>query len=345
VKVSHIRSRALPLTLAALLLVPGCNGTRGGGGNSPGSRRTQPSPEGVLLQHKFAKGQLLRYDMRFKMNSDGSERISETMRAVIYQHCLGPVKAGPDPRFFKLHIVRKEVERLRKGRDRQGRDVPPITAVRNLIPEISPNGGYDKGSNKYCFPVNVRGVFGYSKKTPYHRVGHDSLVYLLPVLPSGKVKRGDVWTVEVPVYAGADYFYPIGRYRRGNDFWLTFRGRVDNVYFRAGNQLAQLSWTVSGVFDTQAYPERFPAAFINRQRIIHEVRSSGRAVFNATKGVLVSKNGQATTTFTHRMLTTRRDRDGKVKGHKWDETVYRHIIHYDCKLMAEDEPDPAPRRR
>jgi hypothetical protein len=343
VKKARIRLLTTGLAAAVLLLAAGCPPPSNS--SHKGSGKTAATGDEFLLRHKFKADQLLRYDMKLKMNSDGDSRVSDTMRAVIYQHCLGPAAPGSDSKFYRLNITRREIERLRKERDRHGRDLPPVIATRTVEPEITPNYGYDKKRNKNFFPVSTRGMFGLSEKRPFHRVVYDSLVYLSPVLPPAKVRRGSTWSVDVPVYAGPDYIYPMGSYRRGNDFKLRIDGRVDRVYYRAGEAFANISWTSSGVFDTSAYGDRFPPNFHNRQRIIHEVKASGRAVFNVTRGVVEAKNGQATVTFTSRLLMTKKGRGGRITGHKWEETVNRHIIHYQCRLMSDKETDPRPRGR
>ncbi len=341
----YIRILTASMAVAVLAALLGCNGGSRGYGGSGDVGKGKATDEAALLRLKFPKDQLLRYDTKFKMNSDGKSKIKDTVRSVIYLHSLGPTDASPDPKFSKVNITRREVERKRTERNRDGRDLPPVVATRTSMPVITPNYNYDRSLNKNYFPVNARGMFGLSKQRPFHRVVYDSLVYLLPVMPPVKVSRGSTWTVEIPVYAGADYFYPAGGFRRGNDFKLGFSGQVEKVYYRAGEKYVAMRWSVNGTFDTQAYNDRFPARFHDRQRIIHEVRGSGRAIMNVTRGVLVSKNGQCTITFTSRILISRRDKDGRVKGHKWDEAIDRHIIHYECRLMSEKESDPQPRRR
>jgi len=345
VKREHIRIFAGFLAVAGLALVAGCNGGSRTGGNNGGGGEGTSTDEAVLLRLKFPKDQLLRYDTRFKMNSEGKSRIRDTVHSVIYMLSLGPADSSPDPKFSKVNIMRREVERKRTERNRDGRDLPPVIATRTSMPVITPNYNYDRARNKNFFPINGRGMFGLSRQRPFHRVVYDSLVYMLPVMPPAAVKRGSSWTVEIPVYAGADYFYPAGGFRRGNDFNLGFSGEVERIYYRAGAKFVAMRWTTSGVFDTQAFNDRFPARFHDRQRIIHEVKGSGRAIFNADRGVVVSKSGQYTVTFTSRILISRRDKEGRVKGHKWEESVDRHIIHYECRLMDEKESDPRPRRR
>lgn len=334
-----IRTILAAAGLLALVAAAGCNGP-----NPDPVDPRQPASEGVLLRHKFAEDQVLRYDMNFRLASSGTGSVTERLRAVIYQHCLGPVGNEAQAKFHRLAITRREVERLRKETDpRRGR-LAPVIATRTLAPDITPNFGYDRKRNRYYFPVNTRGMFGLSNKAPFHRVTYDSLVYLLPVLSPGKVRRGSSWSADIPVYAGPDYFYPAGGFRRGNDFKLSMTGRVNNIYVRGGQTLVDFSWTCSGVFDTQAYNERFPPRFHNRQRIIHEVKGSGRAVFNATRGVLVSKNGKATITFISRILISRK-RENKPPTFKWEETKDRHILHYDCRLLGDNERDPRPKGR
>jgi hypothetical protein len=345
VKRTYVRFLTGLLALAAVGLLSGCNGGSRSKGSGRKSGKGSDSDEAVLLRYKYPKDQMLRYDTSFKMRSDGKGRVNDTVRAVVYQRVLGPAASGVNSKFHKINIRRREVERKRTERDSNGRNLPVLTATRIATPVITPNHGYDRTLNKNFFPVNDRGMFGLSKERPFHRVAYDSLIYLLPVLPAGQVTRGSAWSADIPVYAGADYFYPAGGFRRGNDFSLSFSGRIDRLYYRAGESFAALSWTCSGTFDTQAFNNRFPARFHTRQRIIHEVRGSGRGVFNVTRGVMVSKSGQATVTFTSRILISRRDKSGKVAGHKWDESVDRHIIHYACRLMGEKESDPRPRRR
>ncbi len=342
---THIRFLTGLLALAAAGLLVGCNGGSRNSDSSGKSGKISNSDEAVVLRYKYPKDQMLRYDTSFKLRSDGKSRINDTVRAVIYQHVLGPAASGESPRFYKINISRREIERNRTERDRDGRNLPPVTATRTSMPAITPNYGYDRKLNKNFFPVNDRGMFGLEKERPFHRVAYDSLIYLLPVLPAAKVERGSVWSADIPVYAGADYFYAAGGFRRGNDFNLAFSGRIEGVYYRAGEAFATLSWTCSGTFDTQAFNNRFPAKFHSRQRIIHEVSGSGRGTFNITRGVMTSKSGQATVTFTSRVLISRRDKTGKVAGHKWEESVDRHIVHYACRLMGEKESDPRPRRR
>jgi hypothetical protein len=339
----NMRLPAALIAMAALLVTAGCNGGNRGGGGSP--EVPAKADESALLRFKYEKGQLLRYDTRFRMRSSGTNRIDDRVHSVIYVHCLGPAGPGEDPEFFKVNITRKEVERKRTARDSSGREMPPIIATRTSVPVITPNYGYDRRRNKNYFPINTRGMFGLSKKVPFHRVTYDSLVYLLPVLPPTEVRGGSTWTVEIPVYAGPDYIYPAGGYRRGNEFKLRFSGRIVRLYYRAGERCAVMSWTADGTFDTQAFSERFPPAFHNRQRLIHEVKASGEAVFNATRGALVSRNGQATVTFTSRVLLSKRDRSGKVAGHEWEEDANRTMIHYQSQLMEEKESDPRPRTR
>lgn len=340
-----MRKTALLATgLVTLAVALGCdpNQRRPRGPRGPVTPNT--AKEGVLLRYQFPKDQVLRYDTKFRVSSSGRSRVDERLRAVIYQHSLGPADGGPGAKFHKLAITRREIERLKKETDpRRGR-LPPVIATRTVVPDITPNVGFDRKLNRYYFPVNTRGMFGLSAKAPFHRVTYDSLIYLLPVLPPGKVRRGSSWSVDIPVYAGPDYFYPAGGFKRGNDFKLSMSGQVRSVYSRGSDTFANISWTCSGIFDTQAYNERFPPRFHDRQRIIHEVRGEGRAVFNVTRGMLVSTNGKATVTFTSRILMSRK-REGKPPTFKWEESKDRHIIHYDCRLLGEHEPDPRPKGR
>ena len=333
----------------ALLIASGCSptgtSTEGYGQSTTGSgpRKSAANDEEFLLRYSFSKDQLRRYFMDFRMNSSGDVRIEDHMRAVIYETCLGVEDSSESSKFYRINIVRREIQRLRKKRDKEGRELPPLIATRTTKPDITPNFGFDPKENKNFFPVDTRGIFGISKKSPFHRVIYDSLVYLLPVLPSAKVKPGSVWSIDIPVYAGPDYFYPTENFRMGNDFYLSMIGRIDRVYYRGQEAFAEMSWDANGIFDTQAVPDRFPGQFHNRQRIIHEVRATGSALFNITRGVMVNKEGQSTATFTNRFLVTERGRDNRITGNKWEEAVNRHIIHYKCQLLADDEPDPRPK--
>ena len=282
--------------------------------------------------------------MKFTLTSrsDGPARVDEKLRAVIKQLCLGPVEKAPG--CYKLSIVRREVERLKKEVDSKGRKQPPVIAVRTVIPDVTDNYGYDGKLNRYCFPCNQRGEFGL-RKPPFHRVTYDSLVYLLPVLPAGKVRKGSAWSVDIPVYAGPAYFHPLGDgYKRGNQFKLSMAGRVESLYQRGGETFARLSWKCKGTFDTHLFNERFPPAYHNTRRIIHDVEGYGRALFNVTRGVVVTKSGQATATFT-RQYRTVRVREKKGTDYKWDKSVDRHVIHYECRLLGEGEPDPQTSRK
>jgi hypothetical protein len=338
----------ISISLAALFLAGGCSptstSTAGYGLNTTGTGpiKAPDNQEQFLLRYSFSKDQLRRYFMDFRMNSTGAGRIEDHMQAVIYQTCLGGSGEGPSSKFYRLNIVRREIQRTRKERDKTGRNLPPLIATRTDEPDITPNYGYDNKYNKNFFPVDSRGIFGISKERPFHRVVYDSLVYLLPVLPPAKVRTGSVWSIDIPVYAGPDYFYPTEQYRRGNDFKLSMNGRIDRIYYRGEEAFAEISWEASGTFDTQAFPDRFPNSFHNHQRIIHEVRSTGNALFNVTKGVLVRQNGQSTITLTSRYLITERDRNNRITGHDWDEAINRHILHYKCQLLGDDEPDPRP---
>ena len=337
--------RKTALLAAGLMILAaaiGCDGNRPHPRGPRGPVTHNTAKDGVLLRYQFPTDQVLRYDTKFRMSSSGRSRVDERLRAVIYQHSLGPADGGPGSKFHKLAITRREIQRNKNETDSRRGKLPPVIATRTVVPDITPNVGYDRKRNRYYFPVNTRGMFGLSNEAPYHRVIYDSLIYLLPVLPPGKVRRGSSWSVDIPVYAGADYFYPAGKFRRGNDFNLTMNGRVRSIYSRGGDTFADISWTCAGIFDTQAYNERFPPRFHNRQRIIHEVQGEGRAVFNVTRGVLVSRNGKATITFTSRILMSRK-REGKPPTFKWEESKDRHILHYDCRLLGEREQDPRPK--
>jgi len=332
---------------AALLLVAaGCNGS-GPGGRTGGTNviKAPPVDETVLLRYKFVKDRMLRYDFHFKLNSQGDGSVNEKLRAVVKQLCLGPVGEGPGARFYKLNILRRGIDRVKKERDRKGRNQPPITVARTVEPDITPNYGYDAKLNKNYFPCNDRGVFGLSAKAPYHRVVYDSLTYLLPVLPAGKVRRGSTWTADIPVYAGADYFYASGGFRRGNDFKLRMTGRVVRIWRKEGQVLAQLAWTCTGGFGTQAEHEDWPESFHRVRRIMHDVQASGRAVFNVTYGLITQKSGQATITFSLHSLISRVRRGGGRPESRWEKSVIRHVVHYKSRLMAEGEAEPLPSRR
>ncbi len=330
--------------LLALAVALGCDGSTHRSPGNGGKVTHNTAKDGVLLRYQFPADQVLRYDTKLRVSSSGRSRVDERLRAVIYQHSLGPADSGRKAKFHKLGITRREIERNKNETDPRRGKLPPVIATRTVEPDITPNVGYDRKRNRYYFPVNTRGMFGLSSKAPFHRVTYDSLIYLLPVLPPGKVRRGSTWSVDMPVYAGPDYFYPAGGFRRGNDFTLSMNGRVRSLYSRGGDTFADISWTCSGIFDTQTYNERFPPRFHNRQRIIHAVKGEGRAVFNVTRGMLVSRNGKATVTFTSRILMSRK-REGKPPTFKWEESKDRHILHYDCRLLGEKEQDPRPKGR
>jgi hypothetical protein len=326
------------------LAVAGCDGGGSARGPDGGGRTVQPVPEdGVVVRYKFAKDQLVRYELEFRANSEGTGTVSDTVRSAVYQTCLGPTAESPS--FQKLNIVRREIERLKKESDAKGRDLPVVTATRAVEPDISPNYGYDKANSRSYYPFDERGILGRTAENPYHRVWYDSLVYMLPVLPPGKVLAGRTWAISIPVYVGADYFYPMGGYLRGNEFELSFSGKVDRVHQRGGETLVQLSWTCAGAFDTQASPDRFPPAFHTRQRIIHEVKGSGQGLFSVDRGLMLSKSGQVTITLTTRMLITKRKDDGSVADHNWEETVERHVTNFRCRTLGDREPDPRPASR
>jgi hypothetical protein len=327
---------------AALAAGLGCNGGGGPGGDLPGVVDLAPGSEGLLLRFKYEPDRVLRYDVDFRARTDGLGEMDDAVRAVVYYHCLGTVDTEKGAGFHKVNITRRELTRNKKEVDAKGRRVPPVTAVRTSEPDITENYAYDAKRNKNYFPIDERGVFGLSAKRPFHRVWYDSVIYLLPVLPPGKVRAGSTWTQDLPVYTSAGYIPPAGEYRRGNDFKLTFRGRVDRVYERSDQAIAQISWSCSGTFDTQAYYERFPPNFHNRQRLIHEVAGKGQAVFNVTHGVIASQSGQLTVSIIHRMLVSKRNRDGQVVEDRWEEDINRHMLHYKCRLLPEGEPDPRP---
>jgi hypothetical protein len=298
-----------------------------------------PPGEGVLLRLKFAENQVLRYDTKFKVSSEGFEKTSSTdsVRAVVYKHCLGPDRKHPG--FWKTNIQRREVSRLKKAVTRHGERLPPINVPRTIEPNVSGTCPYDPKTNKHYYPVTDRNMFGTSKRYPYHWLWYDSALYLLPVLPPGNVVKGTSWSMEIPVFTSAGYIGRLGQYRRGNDFVLTFRGNVDKVYRRGDQVLAEFRWKISGAFDTMAYHERFPKAYHDRNRLIHKVAGEGRAIFNVTRGVLVSQNGQVGITITERVKITER-KDGKIASHKWHESINRHIMHYQSRLLSDREPDP-----
>jgi hypothetical protein len=340
-------ARLIMASWVAVALSLGCNGTGGSSRPGPTGRVTDvdPSDEGVLLRYSWTKDRLLRYDTNFRLNSQGDGRVDEKMRAVIYEHCLGAADDEPNPKFQKISLMRREIERNRTERSPEGQDLPPVNAVRTREPDVSLSPGYDSQANKYYFPINDRGMFGLRADRPFHRLVYDSIVYLLPVLPPARIRRGGTWSSEIPVYAGADYFYPAGGFRRGNEFNLRMDGRVERIYRQNDRTYAQLSWTCAGVFDSALAGDRYPAGFHNRQRIIHEVKGSGRGLFDLDAGTMVSKSGQATITFTARILITQRGRDDKPATHKWEESVDRHVIGFEQRLLADDEPDPRPKAR
>jgi hypothetical protein len=341
----HARFLAGALAAAALAAAAGCDGTvKTPAGDGGGVRTAAELPEdGVLVRYKFEKDRLQRYELEFRAVSEGDGEIHDTVRSAIYQLCLGP--AEDSPAFQKLNIVRREVERLKKETDRQGRKLPAVTAARTVEPDLSGNHGYDRERNKGYYPFDDRGVLGRNAENPWHRVWYDSLVYLLPVLPPGKVRPGAVWSTEIPVYAGAEYFYAMGGYRRGNDFNLSVTGKVERIYRQGGELVAQLSWNCAGTFDTDGFRERFPPAFHQRLRHIHDVRGSGQGVFSLDRGVMLSKSGQATITMTTRVLVTRPGDEGKPGDQKWEESVERHVTNFRCRLLSDREPDPKPAAR
>ena len=337
----HVLGRLVAAAAAAVLILPGGCTPTSGGNLPPGPVKPLPPGQGVLLRYKLAKDQVLRYDTTFKVSSEGFEKTSSTdsVRAVIYKHCLGPDRKHPG--FWKLNIQRREVSRLKKAVDRHGTRLPPITVPRTVSPSVSGTCPYDPETNRNYYPVTDRGMFGSSKKYPYHWLWYDSALYLLPVLPPGNVVKGTNWTLQIPVFTSGGYIARLGQFRRGNDFLLNFSGSVNKVYSRGDRILAEISWSVSGTFDTMAYHERFPRAYHDRNRLIHKVTGNGRAVFNATDGVLLSQNGQVAITIAERVKITER-KDGKIVGHNWHESVNRHIMHYRSRMLSDGEPDPKP---
>jgi hypothetical protein len=329
--------RFLGAAAALALVFPGC---RPGDGLPKGGAgplvRARPD-QAVLLRYQFAKDQLLRYELSFKLRSDGETVVDERLRAVIYQLCLGPLpNEGGSGEFYKLNIVRHEIERVKKGRTATGKEDPTVNLVRNVEPDISPNYSYDRELNRNFFPCDARGNFGWTPRAKFHRVAYDSLVYLLPVLPAGPVAAGATWGAEIPVYVGPDYYYGQEGYRGGNDFPLKFAGRVEQVWARGPERYVQLSWTVEGAFDTHQYADRFPLDFHGRRRLVQEVRGSGRATLDVERGVLTAKSGQATVIFTSWTRVTRENQA------KWEKATTRHTLSYDCRLLAKDEPDLVP---
>ena len=328
---------------AALLVLAGCTGPVPTITNDDGTVR--PVDEDFMLRFSNPKDKLVRYDMNFRLNSDGEGSIDERLRSVIYQQCLGPVGEGPDPKFWKLHVYRRDIDRVKKEVDRNGRRLAPMIATRTVTPDVTPNYAYDRPTNTNYFPVTDRGIFGTTNEAPFHRIVYDSLVYLTPVLPIKKVRAGSTWAVDIPVYAGADYFYPTKEWRRGNDFRLSYTARVDRVYWRGGERFARISWKCHGAFDTLAEPDDWPQNFHERQRIIHDVEASGRVEFNVDQGVAVSKSGQSTATFTQQIRISRVDRAGQYADPRWEKSVQRHRITWTCRLMGDDEEDPLPSRK
>ncbi|HOX06891.1 MAG TPA: hypothetical protein PK280_10855 [Planctomycetota bacterium] len=293
----------------------------------------------VLLRYRLAKDQRLHHELRLNLNSDGDSWTDEKLRAVIHQQCLGRLaNPGGTGGLFMLNFLREESERTKRTKDVDGKEQPVIRMVGNIEPVISTAYGYDGERNLNYFPCDERGNFALTQDARFHRVTYDSLVYLLPVLPAGEVVAGATWTAELPVYAGTDYVYGQVDYRGGSEFTLRFSGKVEKIQSKGGSVLAQLSWKVSGAFDSQGHAERFPQAFHARQRLIHEVDAEGRGTFDVTRGVMLAKDGRATITFTS-MLRIARDRGEP----KWEKSVTRHRLSYECKFLSEDvAPAPGP---
>lgn len=340
---------AVPLTATILALAAwGCRGGAGAAGGGPegvGSSGA-PASDAALLRYRLAAGQHLRYELNFRWNFDGADkaRIDEKVRGVIDQRCLGELprhaEAPADrPPFYMVNFLCRQVERLRRERTEKGRDLAPVTAAREVVPQITPepNMFYDPESNRVCVAFDCRGKIGYQDATRFHRLAYDSLIYLLPVLPAGRVRRGDRWSVEVPVYAGAQYVR--------NEFPLKAEFRLSRLRVRDGRQLAEMSWELQGVFDTQRCAGRFQPAFHNRSRIVHEIKGSGEAVFDVGQGVLISKKGRAELTRTTYSLITRVRREGQPAEPSWEKSSIRDLVDFQCRLLGEDEPDPAPSYR
>jgi len=333
-------TRVFPI-LALAVLAAGCGpGSSRPVGSPAGLRGPAKPAEAVLLRYKFAKDQVLRYDYRLTLSSDGEVWADEKLRAVIQQLCLGPLdNPGGSGGLYMLNIVREETERTKRTKDVDGKEQPVIRLVRNVEPDLSTAYGYDRERNRNYFPCDERGSFGLTAKARFHRVTYDSLAYLLPVLPAEPVAAGSAWTAELPVYAGTDYIYGQGDFPGGSQFPLKLTGRVEKVYTREGSVLAQLTWKAEGTFDSQFYAERFSPAFHTRQRLIHEVKATGRATFDVKSGTITAKDGQATVVFTS-MFRIARDRGEP----KWEKTVTRHRLSYDCKLLPEGPAAAAPAR-
>jgi hypothetical protein len=325
---------ALGLLLAASACAPDKTGPAAGG---PGGSAARP-PETVRLRYKLSKDQRLRYDLRLTLNSDGEAWTDEKLRAIVNQLCLGQFdNPGGDSGLFMLNILREEVERTKRVKDSGGKEQPVIRLVRNVEPDISAAYGYDRERNLNYFPCDQRGRFALTKDAKFHRVTYDSLVYLLPVLPAEEVAAGSIWVAEIPVYAGTDYVYGQGQYRGGSDFPLKITGKVEKIYTRGENVLVQFSWKAAGAFDSQGYADRFAPSFHTRQRLIHEVDAEGRATFDATRGLVLAKDGRAAVTFTS-LVRVARERGEP----KWEKTVARHRLSYRCELIS-DGTAPATR--
>ncbi len=318
----------------------------------PAITQAEADVGGQLLRYKMPEGQLLRYSMNFRFSKQGAGRIDDRLVAEIRKTVLSAGSSEEGVGYNRVNIVRKEIQRNKREVDRRGRKLPPVTAIRTVEPFISPNYGYDAAHNKNYFPVTNRGIFGIldfkpgrsgdikgqkAPVEPYHRTYYDAAVYLLPILPPKKIKAGSRWVVEMPVYAGELFFRAEKEYRQGNDFPLVFRGGIEKVYQVDGHTMVRLSWTATGSFDTQAYLENYSPRFHERQRMIQELKCSGRALFDATAGLMISKNGKIETTLTTRVKISKHDRQGHVKSRDWVESVERHLAHFDCRLLADGE--------
>ena len=296
----------------------------------------------VRLRYKRADGQRLRYDTFFRFTSRGAHRVSDDVRVVVYQECLGRTGQDPERDFDKVVLLWREIERRRREILKNGR-AWFVTAVSRGYPPISEAFQIERreGRELQYFAMDDRGLFAITPKARRYTISANTLPFLLPVLPKGPVRVGETWEIRLPAYVGPQAYML-------NHEKLTASMRLSGLYRHEGRLLAFIDFKHAFRFDSTENADRFNDAYNSHNRLFQTVTGSGRAVFSVDEGRIVYLSGQSEIYKEGsqlRVTTGPRESRGEKKGKprpEWETRRVTETVTYYMRLMDETEPLPTP---
>jgi hypothetical protein len=288
-----------------------------------------PVTGGTVLAHKRNVGKVLVYEGSFDRQQTGTNKATESGSFYITYYTAERDRAGAN--LDLVAIRRTFLDRKRTETMEQGKTVDKVLPNSEELIELGPNFkdaqglrcyGFDAQSNIAQFFEDiltlqdgtlVRGrvtrkdentvtvetnegqkEFARLRVTKMERVNtphvlmYDTPHYFFPIFSSKPVEPGSTWSftimMVIPMNQGGGGVMP-------TQFPVHMTAKLRALQ----GGVATIDYAVRGEFDTEKEPfkQRFGAAFLQRNRMLHSIESQGTITLDVQKGVMIEKVEEA----------------------------------------------------